>query len=69
MSEYCYIIDDEKGGRLYLSDEGPEQVSIDIMNRLSEDDFRHVNDRRIGLCVLHVFERAMMATDIVHEEK
>jgi hypothetical protein len=64
MSNYCYIIDDDKGTRLYLTEEGPEQESGDRADEFLHDGFRHIEDRRIGSCVLHVFERATPATDI-----
>jgi hypothetical protein len=65
MSQFCYIIDDQKGARWHLSDEGPQRMSTDLADRLDRDEFRHSEDRCIGSCVLHVFERVMPATDIV----
>jgi hypothetical protein len=68
MSEFCYIIDDQKGSRLFLSSEGPRKDGAALVEQLSQDGFRHMEERRIGSCVLHVFERAMQATDIVAPE-
>jgi hypothetical protein len=65
MSEFYYIIDDGKGTRLYLSNEGPQKESAERGERVREEGFRHVEDRRIGACVVHIFERATPATDIV----
>jgi hypothetical protein len=65
MSEFCYIIDDFKGSRLWLSDDGLQKETADLADRLNHDGFRHAEDRRIGSCVLHVFERDTPATDIV----
>jgi hypothetical protein len=65
MSEFCYIIEDRDGSRWLLDDEGPDWEAADFARRLDRNGFRHTEDRPIGSCVLHVFERAMPATDIV----
>jgi len=68
MSDFCYIIDDQNGTRLYLAEAGPQEETAEQIDMLRRDGFRHAEERRIGACVLHIFERDLQATDIVPGE-
>ena len=69
MSDYCFVIDDQKGVRLRLSADGVQGDSADLAARLKKDDYRHVEDRPIGSCIVHIFERTMPGTDIVPSDR